>query len=72
MRHTKSEEVYISANYKFETSDCCRLVTQSAATCSRWFLARGFFYPEDEGDGYLRNVGLHKIYTVAHPRRRHS
>jgi hypothetical protein len=22
-------------------------VTQSAATCSRWFLARGFLYPED-------------------------
>jgi hypothetical protein len=24
--------------------------TQTAATCSRWFLARGFFYPEDGGD----------------------
>jgi hypothetical protein len=25
-------------------------VAQSAATCSRWFPARGFFYPEDGGD----------------------
>jgi hypothetical protein len=22
----------------------------ASATCSRWFLARGFFYPEDGGD----------------------
>jgi hypothetical protein len=48
----------------------CR--TQSAATCSRWFLARGFFYPEDGGDTFLRNVGSHKIYTAPHPRRRNS
>jgi hypothetical protein len=26
-------------------ADCFWLVAQSAATCSRWFLARGFFYP---------------------------
>jgi hypothetical protein len=45
---------------------------QSAATCSRWFLTRGFFYPEDGGDTFLRNVGSHKIYTAPHPRRRHS
>jgi hypothetical protein len=45
---------------------------QTAATCSRRFLARGFFYPEDEGDTFLRNVGSHKIYTAPHPRRRHS
>jgi hypothetical protein len=38
-------------------------VLQTAATCSRWFLTRGFFYPEDEGDTFLRNVGSHKIYT---------
>jgi hypothetical protein len=44
----------------------------AAATCSRWFLARGFFYPEDGGDTFLRNVGSHKIYTTPHPRRRHS
>jgi hypothetical protein len=29
----------------------------AAVTCSRWFLARGFFYPEDGGDTFLRNVG---------------
>jgi hypothetical protein len=44
----------------------------SAATCSGWFLARGFFYPEDGGDIFLRNVGSHKIYTAPHPRRRYS
>jgi hypothetical protein len=33
-----------------------------AATYSRWFLARGFLYPEDGGDMFLRNVGLHNIY----------
>jgi hypothetical protein len=32
----------------------------AAATCSRWFLARGFFYPEDGGDTFLRNVGSQK------------
>jgi hypothetical protein len=46
---------------------------QSATTCSRWFFARGFFYPEDGGDTFLRNVGsIHKIYTAPHDRRRHS
>jgi hypothetical protein len=46
---------------------------QSAATCSHWLLARGFFYPQDGDDTFLRNVGLiHKIYTAPHPRRRHS
>jgi hypothetical protein len=44
---------------------------QLAATCSRWFLARGFSYLEDGGDTFLRNVGSHKIYTAPHPRRRH-
>jgi hypothetical protein len=43
----------------------------AAATCSRWFLARGFFYPEDGGDTFLRNVSSHKIYTAPHLRRRH-
>jgi hypothetical protein len=33
------------------------LVAQSAATCSRWFTGRGFFYSEDGGDTFLRNVG---------------
>jgi hypothetical protein len=45
---------------------------QSAATCSRCFLARGFFNPEDGGDMFLRNVGSYKIYTAPHPRRLHS
>jgi hypothetical protein len=45
---------------------------QSAATCSRWFFARGFLYPEDGGDTFLRNVGSHKMYTAPHPRRRNS
>jgi hypothetical protein len=50
-----------------------RLATQSVASYSGWFLARGFFYPEDIGDTFLRNVGLiHKSYTGPHPRRRHS
>jgi hypothetical protein len=39
---------------------------QSAATCSRWLLARGFFYPEDGGDTFLRNVSSHKTYTELH------
>jgi hypothetical protein len=47
-------------------------VSQSAATCSRWFLARGFFYPENGGDTFLRNVGSYKSYTTLHPRRWHS
>jgi hypothetical protein len=51
---------------------CFRLVAQSAATCSSWFLARGFFYREDGGDIFFRNVGSRKIYTAPHPRRRHS
>jgi hypothetical protein len=43
----------------------------AAATCSQWFLARGFFYPENGADMFLRNVGSHKIYTAPHHRRRH-
>jgi hypothetical protein len=41
---------------------------QSAATCSRWLVAHGFFYSEDGGDMFLRNVGSHKIYTALHPK----
>jgi hypothetical protein len=44
----------------------------SAATCLRWFIGHGFFYPEYGGDTFLRNVSSHKIYTASHPRRRHS
>jgi hypothetical protein len=51
---------------------CFRLVAQSAATCSRWVSARGFFYPEDGGYRFLRNCGYRKNYTAPHPRRRHS
>jgi hypothetical protein len=36
-----------SHSYK---AGCFRLVAQSAATCSRWLLARGFLYPEDVGN----------------------
>jgi hypothetical protein len=49
-----------------------RLAVQSAATCSSWFLACRFFYPEDGGDTFLRNFGSHKIYTAQHHRRRYS
>jgi hypothetical protein len=35
---------------------CFWVVAQSAAICSRWFTARGFFYPEDGGDTFLRNI----------------
>jgi hypothetical protein len=46
---------------------CFRLVTQSAATSSRWFLARGFICPEDGGDTFPRNIGSHDIgYTQRH------
>jgi hypothetical protein len=40
------------------------IVIIAAATCSRWFLARKFFYPEDGGDTILRNVGSHRNYTA--------
>jgi hypothetical protein len=43
-----------------------------AATCSHWFLVRGFLYPEDGGDIFLRNAGSHKKYTAPHPRNLHS
>jgi hypothetical protein len=49
-----------------------RVTSRLLATCSRWFLARGFFYPEDGGDTFLWNVDSHKIYTAPHRRRRHS
>jgi hypothetical protein len=45
---------------------------ESAATCSRWFVARRYLYPEDGDSTFLRNLGLHKMYTAPHPRRRHS
>jgi hypothetical protein len=39
----------------------------TSATCSRWFLARGFFYHEDGGNKFLRNIVSHKNYTAPHP-----
>jgi hypothetical protein len=44
----------------------------AACTWRRWLLVRGFLYPEDGSNTFLRNVGSHKIYTVPHPRRRRS
>jgi hypothetical protein len=43
---------------------CFRLVAQSAATRSRWFLARGFFYLED---GAIRSseTSVHTRLTLA-------
>jgi hypothetical protein len=41
----------------------------SGATCSRWFLARRFFYPEDGGDTILRNVGSYRSYMALQPRK---
>jgi hypothetical protein len=40
-----------------------------SATCSRWFPARRFFYPEDGGDTTLRNIGSHKNYMAPHRRK---
>jgi hypothetical protein len=37
----------------------------AAATCSRWFLARGFFYPEDGGDTFLE-TSVHRRSTRRH------
>jgi predicted RNA binding protein YcfA (HicA-like mRNA interferase family) len=45
---------------------------EKAASCSLWFLARGFIYPEDGEYAFLRIVGSHKIYTAPHPRKRRS
>jgi hypothetical protein len=40
------------------------VTAQFAATCSRRFLARRFFYREDGGDTILRNFGLHRFYKA--------
>jgi hypothetical protein len=34
----------------------------AAATCPRWFPARGFIYPENGGDTFLRNVGSRDLH----------
>jgi hypothetical protein len=49
-----------------------RLHLQTTATRLRWFLACGFFYPEDGGDTFFRNMGSQKIYTAQRHRKRHS
>jgi hypothetical protein len=36
----------------------------SSVTCSWWFLACRFLYPEDGGSTFLWNVGSHKIYSA--------
>jgi hypothetical protein len=48
------------------------LADPSASTCSRWFLARRIFYPEDEVDTIIRNVGSHKNYTEQQSRKQLS
>jgi hypothetical protein len=37
------------------------------ATCSRWFLIRLIFNPENGGDTFLRNVGSYTGYTTLFP-----
>jgi hypothetical protein len=52
-----------------------RKIRERGTSVSRWQApahARGFFYPEDGGDIFLRYVGLHNIYTAPHPRRRRT
>jgi hypothetical protein len=55
-------EERIASTFKVEKSaseeraEYFRLVAQSAATCSRWDLARLFFYPFVGGYIFLRNV----------------
>jgi hypothetical protein len=53
------------------------MIEKSASEEPAWAggcrLARGFFYLEDGGDTFHRNVGsIDKIYTAPHPRRWHS
>jgi hypothetical protein len=64
---TDVSEERIASIFRVEKS-----ASEAAATCSHWYLARVFFYPEGGGDTFLQNIGSHKIYTVPHPRRRHS
>jgi hypothetical protein len=47
-------------------------VTPFRSCVNRLFGGKPIFYPEDGGDTFVPNVGLHKIYTAPHPRRRHS
>jgi hypothetical protein len=69
-------EVFTSVTMKnavfWDVAPCIFCVNRRFGGTYLWFLARGFFYPEDEGDTFLRNVCSHKIYTAPHPRRLHS
>jgi hypothetical protein len=44
------------------------LTWRRLGTCSRWFLARLIFDPEDWGDTFLRNVSSYTDYTALYPR----
>jgi hypothetical protein len=70
-------EVFTAVTMKkavfWDVASCSSCVNRRfGATRSRWFLVREFFYLEDGGDTFLRNVGLYKNYTAQHPRWRHS
>jgi hypothetical protein len=58
---TDISEERIASILRVEKSMSEERALQSAATCSRRFLARGLFYPEDGGDTFVWNVGSHKI-----------
>jgi hypothetical protein len=66
------EKITQQTTKNFRVQAYGNVTEQIAAICSRWFLAREFYYPEDGGDTFLRNVGSHKIYTAPHPRKRNS
>jgi hypothetical protein len=59
-------------NRRFGGASVSRFLQKAAGTYSPWFLARGFFYPEDGGDTFLPDVYLNKIYIAPLPRRPHS
>jgi hypothetical protein len=45
------------------------LRTPATTPMTRWFLAPMIYDPEDVGDMFLRNDGLHTDYTALYPRR---
>jgi hypothetical protein len=63
MMELNNENSYVKCfgvlKMKHEADIIMKYLIQSAAICIRWFIARGFFYSEDEGDTFLRNVNLH-------------
>jgi hypothetical protein len=69
-------EVFMAVTTKnavfWDVAPCRSCVIRRFGGTYRWFLARGFFCPEDGGDKFLQNVGSHKICTVPHPRKWHS